>query len=115
MIDARARAVLQAVQKSIKADIEVVKACNANEPERPRDTPEDRELNREVAAKAIVLLKNTAGVLPLKVDQIKTIAVVGPNAKTRTVSGGGESGSASRVCESTDLRFVISCSQGLLT
>lgn len=42
------------------------------------DNEADRELAREVARKAIVLLKND-GILPLKRD-IKTIAVIGPNA-----------------------------------
>ncbi len=50
------------------------------------DTPQDRELSREVARKSIVLLKND-GVLPLKKDW-GTIAVIGPNAhSTRNLHG----------------------------
>ena len=50
------------------------------------DSPEDRELSREIARKSIVLLKN-GGVLPLKKDS-GTIAVIGPNANsTRNLHG----------------------------
>lgn len=60
-----------------------------SQPEQYRDSSSDQELNRRVAAEAIVLLKNSAQVLPLDPTKIKRIAVIGPNAKTRTVSGGG--------------------------
>ncbi len=43
------------------------------------DTEEDRLLAREIARASCVLLKNE-GILPLK-KEIKTIAVIGPNAK----------------------------------
>lgn len=50
------------------------------------DTPQDRELSREVARKSMVLLKNE-GILPLKKDW-ETIAVIGPNAhSTRNLHG----------------------------
>jgi len=50
------------------------------------DTPEDRELSREVARKSMVLLQND-GVLPLRKD-LGTIAVIGPNAQsTRNLHG----------------------------
>jgi beta-glucosidase len=78
------------IQRSIVADKQTVENANAKVAEAGRDTPQDRALNRKVATDAIVLLKNSAGILPLDPRKIKTIAVVGPNAKTRTVSGGGE-------------------------
>lgn len=43
------------------------------------DTPEDRELAREVAEKSITLLAND-GVLPLDPTALGTVAVLGPNA-----------------------------------
>jgi beta-glucosidase len=43
------------------------------------DCKEHRDLALEVAQKSIVLLKNN-GILPLKKDKIKSIAVIGPNA-----------------------------------
>jgi beta-glucosidase len=42
------------------------------------ETPSQRSLSREIARKSMVLLKND-GLLPLKKD-IKTLAVIGPNA-----------------------------------
>jgi beta-glucosidase len=43
--------------------------------------PEHRALAREAARKAIVLLKNEGDFLPLDRTKLKTLAVVGPNAK----------------------------------
>lgn len=43
------------------------------------DCQEHRELAYEAAQKTIVLLKND-GILPLKKDKVKSIAVIGPNA-----------------------------------
>ncbi|GGA34042.1 hypothetical protein GCM10010917_19090 [Paenibacillus physcomitrellae] len=40
--------------------------------------PEHAELAREAAGKAIVLLKNEGGMLPLQADQLKKVAVIGP-------------------------------------
>jgi beta-glucosidase len=48
--------------------------------------PESQQIAREVAEKAIVLLKNE-GVLPIKSD-VKKIAVIGQNAVLKTQSGG---------------------------
>ncbi|GAA6008860.1 hypothetical protein JCM10207_001749 [Rhodosporidiobolus poonsookiae] len=86
-IDKRTYAVLQVVQRSVLADIEVVR--NNRQPERPNDSPADRQTSRQVTDDTIVLLKNDNKVLPLKKDKLKKLAIIGPNAKTRTVSGGG--------------------------
>ncbi len=43
-------------------------------------TREHGELARKVADESIILLKNEKGILPLDPAQIKTIAVIGPNA-----------------------------------
>jgi len=43
-------------------------------------TADHGKLARKVADEAIVLLKNQNGVLPLNVESLKTIAVIGPNA-----------------------------------
>lgn len=51
------------------------------------DTSADRALARKLAQSSIVLLKNAGGTLPLKKD-VRTIAVIGPNAdKTRNLFG----------------------------
>ena len=48
----------------------------------PWAQPETRALVREVTRKSIVLLKNSAGLLPLERGKFKSIAVVGPLANT---------------------------------
>lgn len=48
----------------------------------PWDQPETRALVREVTRKSIVLLKNSAGLLPLDRDEIGSVVVVGPLANT---------------------------------
>ncbi|XP_052194145.1 beta-xylosidase/alpha-L-arabinofuranosidase 2-like [Diospyros lotus] len=59
----------------------------------PKDvcTPANQELAREAARQGTVLLKNTAGSLPLSVTAIKSLAVIGPNANvTHTMIGNYE-------------------------
>ncbi|XP_071715668.1 beta-xylosidase/alpha-L-arabinofuranosidase 2-like [Rutidosis leptorrhynchoides] len=59
----------------------------------PKDvcTPANQELAREAARQGIVLLKNTAGSLPLSPAAIKSLAVIGPNANvTKTMIGNYE-------------------------
>ncbi len=48
----------------------------------PWALPETRALVRRVTQKSIVLLKNSAGLLPLDAGQLKSIAVVGPLANS---------------------------------
>lgn len=59
----------------------------ALEPETAQDTPETRAVAREVATQAIVLLKNERNLLPMK--DVRSIAVIGANAKWTAVRGGG--------------------------
>jgi len=49
--------------------------------ERVTNTPEHQALALEAARKSIVLLKNQGAVLPLDRARVKTLAVIGPNAK----------------------------------
>lgn len=58
------------------------------QPERAEDRPQHRRIIRQAAQEAIVLLKNN-GILPLK--KVKSIAVIGPNAQTAQILGGGSS------------------------
>ncbi|KAK7043724.1 hypothetical protein VNI00_008336 [Paramarasmius palmivorus] len=53
------------------------------------DSPETRKFCRKLAADGIVLLKNEKDILPLTPKKYKKIAVIGPNAKDRVISGGG--------------------------
>lgn len=72
------------------------------EQEEAHDRPEHRRFLREAAADGIVLLKNDKDLLPLsvsKLDGIKQIAFIGPNADESVAAGGGcvVSSSSSRV------------------
>lgn len=58
------------------------------QPEQGIDRPEHRAVMREAAREAIVLLKND-GLLPLK--NIRSLAVIGPNAVRAVILGGGSS------------------------
>lgn len=52
------------------------------------DTPESRQTARQAASQGIVLLKNT-GILPLKPSKLRSLAIIGPSAKTPTTGGTG--------------------------
>ena len=52
------------------------------------DRPDHRVLIRQAGAEGIVLLKNE-GLLPLDRGKLEKIAVIGPNAKTAQIMGGG--------------------------
>ena len=54
------------------------------------DTAEQRQIARTAANESIVLLKNT-GVLPLRGETVRTIAVIGPSAAVARTGGGGSS------------------------
>jgi beta-glucosidase len=58
------------------------------QPERAENKSHHRRIIREAAREAIVLLKND-GTLPL--TKVKSIAVIGPNAQTAQILGGGSS------------------------
>ncbi len=53
-------------------------AIGAPDDPEPWDLPETRAFVREVTQKSIVLLKNSAGVLPLDRSRVKSIGVIGP-------------------------------------
>ena len=60
-------------------------------PEEAIDRPEDRVLARQIAREAIVLLKNEDNLLPLDLDEVISIAVIGENAERAQIMGGGSS------------------------
>lgn len=55
------------------------------------DDPRHRAVIREAGVNAIVLLTNN-GVLPLDPSALKKVAVIGPNANTARIEGGGSAG-----------------------
>ena len=60
------------------------------------DSEEMQRLNREAAARSVVLLKNENGMLPLDKSSLKTVGVIGPNANSRKALVGNYEGTASR-------------------
>jgi beta-glucosidase len=60
-------------------------------PKGSTNTPEHQAVARQIAEEGIVLLKNEDNILPLDINKINKIAVMGPNAKKRHIFGGGSS------------------------
>ncbi|MCL4301206.1 MAG: glycoside hydrolase family 3 C-terminal domain-containing protein [Anaerolineae bacterium] len=83
----------EAVQESARRVLRLIARVGAfDDPtipdEQALDRPEHRALIRRAGAEGIVLLKNN-GVLPLDKHALTTLAVIGPNAKTAQIMGGG--------------------------
>jgi beta-glucosidase len=57
----------------------------------PASTPADRAFALKVAERGVVLLQNTARILPLSTAITKSIAVIGPDGTTDPVTAGGGS------------------------
>jgi beta-glucosidase len=55
------------------------------------NTDEHKQVALDVAKDGIVLLKNNNSILPLDLNKIKSIAVIGPNSKVAVTGGGGSS------------------------
>lgn len=85
-IDKHAIEILSWLQKLVKLNPDLVYAKPI--PEQTRDDKEkDAAIIRSLGTEGIVLLKNNDNVLPIS-DKRK-VAVIGPNAKDRVLSGGG--------------------------
>ncbi len=82
VVDEAARRVLRLVLLSGRMDGRVSKGAV--------NTPAHQALARELAEEAITLLKNEGGVLPLPAD-LRSVAVLGPNAAEAVIGGGGSS------------------------
>jgi len=55
------------------------------------NSAENKQIALDVAKEGIVLLKNEKSILPINLNKIKSIAVIGPNSKIATTGGGGSS------------------------
>lgn len=60
------------------------------------NTPENMQLAYDVASESIVLLKNSDNMLPLKVENIGNLAVIGQTALNRNAKGGYTAGVKAR-------------------
>jgi beta-glucosidase len=58
----------------------------------PRPVLIDADLLRHAAAESFVLLRNSAGALPLDPGSIASVAVIGPNSLSPVIQGGGSAG-----------------------
>lgn len=75
------RAVSRVLAGKVAAGLFERPYADADEAERVVQTPEHRALALEAARKSIVLLKNESALLPLDRKAVRTLAVIGPNAK----------------------------------
>jgi beta-glucosidase len=82
LIDSKVRRILRVMH--------AIHLFTGDRPEGAYNTPKHQAVARTVADEAIVLLKND-GILPLRRDEIKTLAVIGANADRKHAGGGGSS------------------------
>jgi beta-glucosidase len=89
--------------------------------EQALNKPEHRTLLRAAAAEGIVLLKNAGGILPIDRKRQSSVALIGPNARTPQIMGGGSAqvnahyavapydGIATLVGDQIELSYAIGC------
>jgi beta-glucosidase len=82
-LDEKVKRILRAIVKTTLLDAE--KPSLSAE----INTEKHQLLTRKVAEEGIVLLKNEKNILPLDFSKIKKLAVIGPNATTARLGGGG--------------------------
>ena len=85
-IDRNAASVLRWGQKLAKLNPDIVYAAPSEEKTRYDEKEADAKILRRVGAEGIVVLKNENSVLPVTG---KKVAVIGPNAKAKVLTGGG--------------------------
>lgn len=117
---------MAAIDESVRRMLRTIARAGAFEnpeipPEQAIDRPEHRALIRRAAAEGMVLLKNEGGILPLNLARLSSLAIIGPNAKTAQMMGGGSAqvnahyaispydGIAARVGERVTLGYEIGC------
>ncbi|MCR4406274.1 MAG: glycoside hydrolase family 3 C-terminal domain-containing protein [Anaerolineae bacterium] len=114
------------IDRSVRRLLRIIAKSGAFEnpedrPEQAVDKPEHRALTRQAAAEGMVLLKNDGNILPLDTEKIKSLAIIGPNARIARIMGGGSShvnphyavtpfdGIVSKVGEAVKIGFEIGC------
>jgi len=86
-IDKVAGELLRWIQKCAKENEELVYAKPSEEKTRHDEKEADAKILRKIGGEGIVLLKNEGNVLPIQGK--KRVAVIGPNAKAKVITGGG--------------------------
>ncbi|MCD6352073.1 MAG: glycoside hydrolase family 3 C-terminal domain-containing protein [Armatimonadetes bacterium] len=82
----------EAVRRILRVKFQVGAFENLPQPDESKiNTPATQALVRDVARRAIVLLKNERHLLPLERSKLKRIAVIGPQAAHARWGGGGSS------------------------
>lgn len=85
-IDRNASNILRWGQKLAKLNPDIVYAAPSEEKTRYDEKDADAKVLRRVGAEGIVVLKNEKSVLPVTE---KKVAIIGPNAKAKVLTGGG--------------------------
>jgi beta-glucosidase len=85
---------LSLLDDKVRRNLRLLFATGAVDGRRPGaiNTREHLEVARHVAADGIVLLKNSANLLPLDPSKVTTIAVIGDNAVRKFAAGGNAAG-----------------------
>lgn len=114
------------IDQSVRRLLRIIAKSGAFEhpedrPEQAVDKPEHRALARQAAAEGMVLLKNEGHILPLHTERIKSLAIIGPNAKVARIMGGGSShvnphyaitpfeGILSKVGDAVEIGYEVGC------
>ncbi|MBC7248812.1 MAG: glycoside hydrolase family 3 C-terminal domain-containing protein [Anaerolineae bacterium] len=114
------------IDRSVRRLLRIIAKSGAFEnpedrPEQAVDKPEHRALARQAAAEGMVLLKNEDSILPLNIERIKSLAIIGPNAKVARIMGGGSSqvnphyaitpfeGILSKVGDAVEIGYEMGC------
>ncbi len=85
----------QSLDDKVRRILRLMLSVKKGDPERSRgayNTPQHQQAAYDIAAEAMVLLKNEGGVLPLDKNKIRKLLVIGPNAAAVHASGGNSSG-----------------------
>jgi beta-glucosidase len=90
---------LNIIDDKVRRVLRVMLNCKINDPKRitrAANTPEICSTAYNIASEAIVLLKNSDKILPLDLNKIKSIAIIGENATHHHASGGFGAGVKTR-------------------
>jgi beta-glucosidase len=99
---------MSALDEKVRRDLRMLFASGAMDGRKPGsiNTPAHLEAARHIAEEAMVLLKNDGALLPLDLNKIHSIAVIGENA-VRKFAAGGNSAGVKAFRETTALEGIL--------